>query len=129
MPCNASVPSTETGACPSVVSTAAPISRSGCAIRSIGRCERLASPVRAVDDAAAETAKADTADDELVRGLLLHLRAESTHRLDRRERVLAAAEAADARLAVGDGAEEHRAMRDRLVAGHGDVPVHLSRRF
>ena len=41
---------------------------------------------------------------------------------DRRLGVGGAAEVRDARLAVADGAEEHRAVRDRLVAGHGEVP-------
>ena len=41
-----SPPSIVIGACPSVVRTTAPISRSGAATRSIGRPDRLSSPIR-----------------------------------------------------------------------------------
>ena len=47
---------------------------------------------------------------------------EGANRLDRRLGVGRAAEAGDARLAVADRAEQDRAVGDRLVAGHGDVP-------
>ena len=46
---------------------------------------------------------------------------ERADRLDRRLGVGGAAEARDARLAVAERAEQHRAVRDRLVAGHRDV--------
>ena len=51
--------------------------------------------------------------------------AERAHRVDRRLRVAGAAEAVHVRLALAERAEQHGAVRDRLVAGHGDVPDEL----
>ena len=48
-------PTTETGACPSLVSITAPMARSGPAARSIGRPLRLASPVSTVRNGAEDT--------------------------------------------------------------------------
>ncbi len=139
------------GAWPFVVSILAPISRSGAAIRSIGRCESDSSPVEhgrlrlagehaceeahqrarvlAVDRAALQAAEADAVDAKVVVSFFLHFRAEGAHRLDGRHRVGGAAEAAHERLPFADRAEEDGAVRDRLVAGHGDVAVDFCRRL
>ena len=68
-----------------------------------------------------QSAEADAVDDELVRPLLVDLDAERAHRLHRRPGVGRAAEAADPALALGDGGDEHRPVRHRLVAGNGQV--------
>ena len=59
--------------------------------------------------------------DELVVREILDRDTERAHRVDRRLRVAGAAEATHVRVALGDRAEQHGTMRDRLVAGHGDV--------
>ena len=51
----------------------------------------------------------------------LHLGPERAHPRGGRERVGGGAEAREAALPVRDGAEEERAVGDRLVAGHGEV--------
>ena len=83
--------------------------------------------VRAVDRAAgpAEAAKALAEDAERVGAVLVDLHAERTHGRDRRLGVGRAAESRDPRLAVADRADQHRAVRDRLVARHGDVAEEL----
>ena len=70
----------------------------------------------------AQPAEAHAAHGQRVDVVLLDLGAERADRGDRRLGVARAAEAGDTRLALRDGAEKHRAMGDRLVAGHGDVP-------
>ena len=76
----------------------------------------------AVDRAGAQTAQADAVHDELVVGDVLDLDAERAHRVHRRLRVAGAAEAVHARLALAERADQHGAVRDRLVPGHDDVP-------
>ena len=49
--------------------------------------------------------------------------AERAHGRDRRLRVGRAAEAGDADVALAERADEHRSVRDRLVARHRDVPL------
>ena len=137
------------GRCPSVVSIRAPIRRSGSATRSIGRAESDSSPVSVKlpvlegeqsDDQAREragVAAVDLGADCRPRRpapcttssspSLVDLDAERAHGGERRQGVAGAPEAADARLAVRDGAEEQRAVRDRLVARHGEVPVEPGR--
>ena len=61
-------------------------------------------------------------DEQLVVGEVFDLDAERPDRVDARLRVPCAAEAEDVRVAFGDRSEQHRAVRDGLVAGHGDVP-------
>ena len=51
------------------------------------------------------------------------LDAERAHRRDRRLGVRGATEAGDADVALAERADEHRAVRDRLVARHRDVPL------
>src|SRR6185437_168856 len=85
--------------------------------------------VRTVDLAAAEAAQADAADDELVVAALVDLGAEHTHGADRRLGVAGAPEAPDVRLPLADRSEQDGTMGDRLVAGHGDVPVQLGGRL
>ena len=145
MPCSASLPTIVSGACPSSVVTSAPIRRSGSAMRSIGRVRSESSPVRTKRpcwpastpasrrikvpafaqstgaSGSAQAAQAETVHDQLVVAELLDLDAERAHRVHRRHRVLRAAEALNVRLALADAAEHDRAVRDRLVAGHGDV--------
>ena len=53
--------------------------------------------------------------------VVLHLDAERTHDAERRERVARRAEPADTRHAVAERTDQQCAMRDRLVAGNGDV--------
>ena len=80
--------------------------------------------LRAVDRPAgrAQPAQALAEDAQRVVAVLVDRDAERAHRRDRRLGVGRAAEARDPRLAVADRAEQHRAVRDRLVARHGDVP-------
>ena len=70
----------------------------------------------------AQPPEAHAAHGQRVDVVLLDLRPERADRRDRRLRVARATEPRDPRLAVRDCAQEHGAMRDRLVAGHGDVP-------
>ena len=79
--------------------------------------------VRAVDGVVrrAQSPKADTVDEELVVAELLHLDAERTHRVHGRHRVVRPAEALNVGRPLGDAAEHDGPVRDRLVAGHGDV--------
>ncbi len=83
--------------------------------------------VRAVDrpPGPAEAAQALAEDAQRAGPVLVDLHAERPHRGDRRLGVGRAAEPRDARLAVADRADQHRAVRDRLVARHGDVPHEL----
>ncbi len=60
---------------------------------------------------------------------LLDLDAERAHRVHGRHRVLGAPEALDVRLPLSETAEEHGAVRDRLVPGHGNVPDDRDSRF
>ena len=135
---------TVSGRWPSVVSICAPIDRSGPAIRSIGRAESDSSPVsvnvpswkassptmsRASVPALPQSisaerkpAQPDAVHDELV-AVLVHLHAERAHGSERRLGVARPSPAADDRLAVGDSAEQQRAVRDGLVAGDGEVAV------
>ncbi len=53
-------PTTSSGACPSVVVTAAPIARSGSATRSIGRADRLSSPTSTERNGAAASVPASS---------------------------------------------------------------------
>ena len=146
-------PSMRSGRPPPVVSTVAPICVSGSAIRPIGRGDSDSSPtsskrlpswparmpgdepneragVAAVDRPLrlAQPAQAHARDAHGVPALP-HLDAERADGGDRRLGVGGAAEALDHGLAVGDRAEQHRAMRDRLVAGHGDAALHRPRRI
>ena len=66
--------------------------------------------------------------DQLV-AFIVDASAERAHGSERRLRVSAAAEASDRRDAVGDGAEQQRPVRDRLVAGDGEVTVEAGRRL
>ena len=50
-----------------------------------------------------------------------HLRAERAHRGGGVEHVLPFEQPLDPRLALGQAAEDQGAVRDRLVAGHGDM--------
>src|SRR5213078_3993227 len=59
--------------------------------------------------------------DKLVFRDVVHFDAERAHGVDRRLRVAGAAEAADACLAFAERADQHRAVRDRLIARDGDV--------
>jgi hypothetical protein len=83
--------------------------------------------VPAVDRSALEAAQAGARDDELVVRLLDDLDAQRPHGGDRRLGVAGAPEAGDARRALADRAEENGTMRDRLVAGDGDVPGERNR--
>ena len=69
-----------------------------------------------------EPAQALAEDVQRVLAVLVDGDPERAHRLDRRLGVGRAAEAGDPRLAVADRAEQHGAVRDRLVARHGHVP-------
>ena len=68
-----------------------------------------------------ETPQADALHLQRVDVLLVDLRAERSHRRDRRLGVLRAAEPADDRLALAERADQHRPVGDRLVPRHGDV--------
>ena len=63
----------------------------------------------------------DSVDAKSVDVVLDDLDSERTDGRDRRLRVGRATEARDARLPLADGADEDGAVRDGLVAGHGDV--------
>ena len=78
--------------------------------------------VAAVDRGDCSPRRPSAVHDELV-AVVVDLGAERAHRGERRLGVARAAEAAHDGLAVGDGAEQQRPVRDRLVAGHGEVPV------
>ena len=69
----------------------------------------------------AQAAQADAAHANRVDVVLDHLDAERAHRADRRLGVARATEVADRALALGDRAEQHRALRQPFDAGHGDV--------
>ncbi len=79
--------------------------------------------VAAVDRRVRRTqpAETDAVDAKSVDVVLDHLDSERTDGRDRRLRVRRATEARDARLPLADGADEDGAVRDGLVAGHGDV--------
>ena len=66
----------------------------------------------------AQSAQAGAVDPQLVDVVLVDADAERADGRDRGLGVCRAAEARDPRLAVGDRAEQHGAVRDRLVAGH-----------
>ena len=146
IPCSCA-PRTTKGARPSVVSTPAPMRRSGSAIRSIGRERSDSSPVSSNDRPSCEREQAgqqpheragvpavdrplrlaepqqpDAAHDQPVDLLLVHLRAERAHGGDRRLGVPRPTEPLHHGLAFADRADQHRAVRDRLVAGDADVP-------
>ena len=70
-----------------------------------------------------QAVEARSAHAERVDVLLDHLGAERADGGDRRLRVGRPAESRDARLAVTERADEDGAVRDRLVARHGDVAV------
>ena len=73
---------------------------------------------------ALEPAQADAVDDAACRRRCSSTSTpERAHDAERRLGVARAAPAADERLAVGERADQQRAVRDRLVAGHADVPV------
>jgi len=75
--------------------------------------------VRAVDRARTQLTSVD---EKLVLGEVFDRDAERADRVDARLRVAGAAEAEHVRVAFRDRTEENRTVRDRLVAGHGDVP-------
>ena len=124
--------------------------RSGSATRSIGRAESDSSPVsvkvpswnasspttsRASVPALpqsivadSEPAQPDAVHRELV-AVVVHLGPERAHRRERRGGVGRAAEAADDGVAVRDGAEQQRAVRDRLVARDREMPLELDGRL
>ena len=146
-------PSIRTGAWPSVVSTRAPIWRSGSATRSCGLEESDSSPVEleaallpgeqareeahdrpcvaAVDRilGRAQAAEPRAVDADDVDFLVLDLDAERPHRRDRRLGVAGAAEAADDARALRDRAEQDGALGDALHAWHGDVAADLGSRL
>jgi hypothetical protein len=72
----------------------------------------------------AQAAKANSVDANRVHVFLVDGHAESPDCGDRRLGVGRAPEAADGRLALANGADHHRAVGDRLVAGDGDVADH-----
>ncbi len=79
--------------------------------------------VAAVDGRIArpEPVEADATHPQRVGALVDDVDAERAHRGDRRLGVRRAPEARHERLALADRAEQHRAVRDRLVARHCDV--------
>ena len=79
-------------------------------VRAVDRPPRRAQPTEALPEHA-----------ERVGAVLVDVDPERAHRRDRRLGVRGAAEARDVRLAVADRADQHRAVRDRLVAGNRDV--------
>ena len=144
IPRSAPEPRTRSGAWPSVVSTSAPIRRSGAATRSIGRGVSDSSPVSVNSPAwpartpaprrmsvpalrqstgpARRPRRPTPLHDELVVGHVLDLGPERAHRVDRRLGIARTAEAVHVRLALAERADQDGAVRDRLVAGHDDVP-------
>ena len=79
-------------------------------VRAVDRPPRRAQPTEALPEHA-----------ERVGAVLVDVDPEGAHRRDRRLGVRGAAEARDVRLAVADRADQHRAVRDRLVARNRDV--------
>jgi hypothetical protein len=79
--------------------------------------------VRAVDRARRrrEPAEPLPEDAQRVVTVLVDVDPERAHRRDRRLGVGGAAEAGHTRLAVAERADQHRTVRDRLVAGHGEM--------
>jgi len=82
--------------------------------------------VGTVDGPRAEPTQSRAVDEELVVRDLIDAHAERTRGRDGRLGVGRAPEAAHAGLPVADRAEEHRPVRDRLVARYGDVPGEVS---
>ena len=73
-----------------------------------------------------EAAQADAADVHVVL-VAGDLDAEGADAGDRAEAVGAGEEVGDAGVALGDGVEDHGAVRDRLVARYGDGPAQAGR--
>jgi hypothetical protein len=71
----------------------------------------------------AQPAQPPTLHDELVDVRLVDLDAERAHRVHGRLGVARPPEALHVHRAVRDRPEQHRAVRDRLVAGHDDVAL------
>ena len=90
----------------------------GAGIRTVDRPARRAEPAQALAE-----------DPQCVVVVLVDGDPEGADRLDRRLGIGRAAEARDARLAVAQRAEQHGAVRDRLVAGHRDVPDEAGERL
>ena len=85
-----------------------------------GQQPRERAGVAAVDLGRFQAAESDALHGQLV-AALPHLDAERAHGGERRFGVGGAPPAADHRVSVTDGAEQERAVRDRLVAGDGEV--------
>ena len=77
----------------------------------------------------AQSAQAGALDPQHIDLVVVDGDAERADGRDRGFGVCRAAEALDPRLSVGDRTDQHRAVRDRLVAGHGDVPANRLRRL
>jgi len=76
-----------------------------------------------------ESAHSLPVDDQLVVTDLVDTNPQCAHRVHRRHRVAAAAEAAHGRLPLAERAEHHGAVRDRLVPGHGHMSDQGNRRL
>ena len=76
-----------------------------------------------------QAAQPNAVHDELVLGDVVDLNPKRAYGVDSRLDVGRPPEPANVCLTVGERADEHSSMRDRLVAGHSDVPDQRPGRF